>query len=285
MMMSPRCILRARSLTVWPVKAAGTMTHAALGTVSLPTKSSSEVVPIAPSPASSFTAAWLTSYTTHSWPSRMSLRTRLAPMRPSPIIPNCMRRSLPLRWSSPSPPRRPASSEGRAFPELDPPENARRVVHDGGLGAQIGGDVLGVPASDVHLVVEEQRVQGVDGEPDPLVPLLVPDPAASRIAEVLVVRFVLSQRVVRQLHVRRQPSVEEQAGADTGAQRHHQLEPLALHHGRALQVGVVDDLGRLAEGRIERGGEIEAAPRLDEDGHRLRAGARHGHALRRGQHR
>ena len=61
MMMSPRCIFSASSVTVWPVKAAGTMTQAALGAVSLATNSSSEEAPVAPSPASSFTAAGLTS--------------------------------------------------------------------------------------------------------------------------------------------------------------------------------------------------------------------------------
>ena len=55
MMMSPSANRAASSSTVSPVKAAGTMTHAARGAVSLATKSSSEVAPVAPSPSSSST--------------------------------------------------------------------------------------------------------------------------------------------------------------------------------------------------------------------------------------
>ena len=46
--------------------------------------------PRAPSPSSSFTASALTSYPTHSWPLRIKRRTRLAPIRPRPIIPSCI---------------------------------------------------------------------------------------------------------------------------------------------------------------------------------------------------
>src|SRR5256885_4246642 len=112
----------------------------------------------------------------HSWPSRMSLRTRLAPMRPRPIIPSCIRRSLPLHWSAEcSRAARSVPQRLLPLPELDPPENARLVVDDGGLGSQVAGDALGVAASEIDLVVEEEGIEGLDGQLDPLVPLLVAD--------------------------------------------------------------------------------------------------------------
>jgi len=40
----------------------------------------------------------LTSYTTHEWPSLVKRRTRLAPIRPRPIIPSCIRLSPCWFW-------------------------------------------------------------------------------------------------------------------------------------------------------------------------------------------
>src|SRR5215204_7014251 len=57
-------------------------------------KPSSDSAPIAPSSTSAFTASGLRSLTTHSWPPRRRRRTMLAPMRPRPIIPICIKSSL-----------------------------------------------------------------------------------------------------------------------------------------------------------------------------------------------
>src|SRR3954462_1292944 len=92
MMMSPSSMSAARSLTVSPAYAAGTITHAARGLSSLLTNSSSVVAPVAPSDSSCFTDSSLRSKATQSCPSRMRRRTRLAPIRPRPTIPNCMAR-------------------------------------------------------------------------------------------------------------------------------------------------------------------------------------------------
>jgi hypothetical protein len=73
------------------VAAAGTMTHAARGLLSFAAKSASDDAPIAPSASSSRTGSGVLLKATHSWPSRISRRTSPAPMRPSPIIPSCMR--------------------------------------------------------------------------------------------------------------------------------------------------------------------------------------------------
>ncbi len=59
MMMSPASMWSASSFTAAPVPAAGTITHAARGDVSLPARSATEVAPMAP---------WLSkSATTSSW--------------------------------------------------------------------------------------------------------------------------------------------------------------------------------------------------------------------------
>ena len=76
--------------------AAGNMSHIARGFSSLATKSSSELEPVAPSPASSCTTSAFTSYTTHRWPSRIRRRTRLAPIRPSPTMPSCIGLSVAM---------------------------------------------------------------------------------------------------------------------------------------------------------------------------------------------
>ena len=61
MMMSPGSIFLASSITVSPVNAAGTITHAARGLLSLARNSSSVSPPVAPSPSSSVIASLLTS--------------------------------------------------------------------------------------------------------------------------------------------------------------------------------------------------------------------------------
>ena len=74
--------------------AAGTMSHTARGGVRALTNSATDAAPVAPSPASCFTAAWLRSYTTHWCPAFISRRTMFAPIRPRPIIPSCMTNSV-----------------------------------------------------------------------------------------------------------------------------------------------------------------------------------------------
>src|SRR5918997_3264535 len=91
---SPGSISPASSSTTCPATPAGTITQAARGASSLATRSWREEAPTAPSPASCSAAAWLRSWTTHWWPARCSRRTRLAPIRPRPIMPSCMPCSL-----------------------------------------------------------------------------------------------------------------------------------------------------------------------------------------------
>src|SRR5882724_2191339 len=87
----------ARSVTTCSVAApAGTITHATRGGRSAWTKSSSAVVPVAPSLAIALTPAGSDAYPTISWPPRIRRRAMLAPIRPSPTIPTCMESSSRL---------------------------------------------------------------------------------------------------------------------------------------------------------------------------------------------
>src|SRR5215831_5661914 len=96
MIVSPGAMRLARSVTTCSVAApAGTITHATRGGRSVRTKSSSVVVPFAPSPASSFTPAGSAAYPTISWPPRIRRRAILPPIRPSPTIPSCIPSSCP----------------------------------------------------------------------------------------------------------------------------------------------------------------------------------------------
>ena len=75
-------------------KAAGTMRQTARGLASFFTNSATGDAPVAPSLTSVSTAWGERSYTTHVCPLRMRRRTMLPPIRPRPIIPNCMALSL-----------------------------------------------------------------------------------------------------------------------------------------------------------------------------------------------
>src|SRR6266850_2549115 len=94
---SPGVKRLARSVTTCSVAApAGTITHATRGGRSAWTKSSSAVVPVAPSLAIALTPAGSDAYPTISWPPRIRRRAMLAPIRPSPTIPTCMESSSRL---------------------------------------------------------------------------------------------------------------------------------------------------------------------------------------------
>src|SRR5574340_334537 len=83
----------ARDSTVVSVASpAGTIIHRARGLFNRPINSSMEPAPTAPSAASRCTGSGFTSNTTQWWPPRINRRTILAPILPSPIIPNCIGR-------------------------------------------------------------------------------------------------------------------------------------------------------------------------------------------------
>src|SRR5919197_6457488 len=155
MMMSP-CSMRSASLvTVSPVNAAGTMIHAARGVDSLPTKSSRELDAMPPSLSSCRTESGLTSYTTHSCPPRIRRLTKLAHIRPRPIIPSCIRFSSFVPGTEPTPPR-------LVLPMLAP--RSRLSVHE----------LLGEEPHDVRVHVPPSHELGSSQRPlEPEADLLV----------------------------------------------------------------------------------------------------------------
>src|SRR5215469_14000897 len=90
MRMSPGSRWGSRSAMVSSTTAAGTMSQTARGLSSFLTRSTKELAPTARSLTSSATAWGDLSKTTQLCPFLISRRTMLAPMRPSPIIPNCI---------------------------------------------------------------------------------------------------------------------------------------------------------------------------------------------------
>src|SRR5262245_26475527 len=105
------------------------------------------------------TARRFTSKTTHSWPPFMRRRTRLDPIRPSPIIPSCMWPPLGARASLTR--RRGGLAERAVAPDQGV---GRAVVVELGLGIgrELGDDPLGQHLAELHAPLVE-RVDVPDG--------------------------------------------------------------------------------------------------------------------------
>ena len=80
-----------------------------------------------------------------------------------------------------------------------------------------------------------------------------------------------------------QVAVHEEGRAEAGPERDHRLEALALHDGRALDVGVVGDAARLADGLGESGRQVEVRPGRLQLGVGLGARALLEHEVRRAE--
>ena len=63
-------------------------------------------------------------------------------------------------------------------------------------------------------------------------------------ADVLLVRLLAVERVVRELEVRDVPPVDVERAAHAGAEGEHHLDALALDDAVALHAGVVEDARR-----------------------------------------
>src|SRR5262249_28474928 len=85
---------------------------------------------------------------------------------------------------------------------------------------------------------------------------------ACRIAELLLVGLAVAKRMVGELEVRAGPTIKIKARAEPGAERDHHFHALARDDRQALQIGIVGHPHRLAQGGLERAGEVEAEPRL-----------------------
>src|SRR5262245_21750207 len=94
MRMSPDSRWGKSSAMVASTTAAGTINQTARGLSSFFMKSRTEEAPTAFSLTSASTAWGVRSKTTHWWPARRSRRTMLAPIRPRPIMPSCIKVTL-----------------------------------------------------------------------------------------------------------------------------------------------------------------------------------------------
>src|SRR2546422_3555556 len=155
----------ARSVTTCSVAApAGTITHATRGGRSARTKSSSSVVPLAPSLAIALTFAGSVAYPTTSWPPRIRRRAMFAPILPSPTIPTCMESSS--RLDGPAQlaqagfhiaPEVHAQRPPPARPEdLEVAERLRRLHHAEGVSPPRYREVLPVVTRDLD---EDARIR------------------------------------------------------------------------------------------------------------------------------
>src|SRR3989442_5035304 len=155
----------ARSVTTCSVAApAGTITHATRGGRSARTKSSSSVVPLAPSLAIALTFAGSVAYPTTSWPPRIRRRAMFAPILPSPPIPTCMESSS--RLDGPAQlaqagfhiaPEVHAQRPPPARPEdLEVAERLRRLHHAEGVSPPWYREVLPVVTRDLD---EDARIR------------------------------------------------------------------------------------------------------------------------------
>src|SRR5688572_6474432 len=108
---------------------------------------------------------------------------------------------------------------------------AGAVVDDADVGRQRAVEPARVAAADVEVVEPRQLTQVVDRAQHTLLPLVVADLLARRVAELLVVRLALAERLVRDLEMRAQAAVLEQRRAEAGAERDDHLDAFAAHDG------------------------------------------------------
>src|SRR5690242_5713144 len=95
--MSPASRCAASSSIALPVTPAGTISQTARGRGSFATRSTIDATACTRALATFFAAAGFASYATHSCPSFARRRTRLAPIRPRPIMPRCISNLLRSR--------------------------------------------------------------------------------------------------------------------------------------------------------------------------------------------
>ena len=94
--------------------------------------------------------------------------------------------------------------------------------------------LLNVTAAEVEPVELEHDAQDADGTVQTTIPAPLPDLLERPFAELLLVGLLVSEGVVRQLERREGPSAVEQGGAEPGAERDDQLDPLATDGRKSL---------------------------------------------------
>src|SRR5262245_35468912 len=131
-----------RPAIVLSTTAAGTINQITRGLRNFLTRSGSEDDPTAFSPTSSLTALGDVSKTTHSWSPLIRRRTMLAPILPSPTIPNCMNVSFCYLYRV----SRCVGPSGTPLPAFESAGEflvASRDLGDGSLSGELTGTPIG----------------------------------------------------------------------------------------------------------------------------------------------
>jgi len=100
----------------------------------------------------------------------------------------------------------------------------------------------------------------VDGLHEPLVPLLLADLRQGRGAELLLVSLGSPGRVVAELEILNEPSVDEKGGTETGSERDHELDASSADDLQPLHVGVVGGAHGFAQRLGEKAIDLLAHP-------------------------
>src|SRR5882757_10093043 len=83
------------------------------------------------------------------------------------------------------------------------------------------------------------------------------------ITQLLLVSLALMKRMVRQFQMDA-GAIGKEHRAEAGAERDHQLKPMAGHATETLDIGIVSDAHRLLELAFQRVAEVEAVPSIAE---------------------
>src|SRR5690348_12030693 len=107
------------------------------------------------------------------------------------------------------------------------------------------------------MVEVRQIAERLDRFENVLLPRMIAIALACRLAKLLLVCFVFAKRMMGELEVRAELSVDEDRRAEAGPESDHQLDTLAPHDGESLHVGVILDADRTPELLLERARQIE----------------------------
>src|SRR4029079_13116250 len=131
---------------------------------------------------------------------------------------------------------------------------------DPNLRRQGARDLPSVAAPDIQPVVVEERVEGGDGLAEALVPLLLAGLLEGGVAELLLVGPGVPTRVMGELNVRHEPSVDEERGSESRPEGHDQLHAPSAHGAEARDVGVVGGANGPAESLGQGAVDVDADP-------------------------
>ena len=117
-----------------------------------------------------------------------------------------------------------------------------------------------VPAADVQAIEVERSLENRRNAQYAATPTSLADSFERPVGEVVFVGPSAPERVVSELEIRRQTSVDEQRGSETGTECQNDLDARARNHPVALKIGIVKRKRRALEGRGHPSREIQTDP-------------------------